>query len=81
MTTPSSLDNPLPAIRRVVTTHDSNGEAKVWINELVRKTGTPGNEPGVSFGLPWTTDSAPADCQTVSAEVKKRARVGGRARG
>lgn len=64
--TTASIDNPLPAIRRVVTSHDERGEATIMINEIIKKIPSPGGEPGVSFGVPWTTDSAPADCQTVS---------------
>ncbi|GAA5854276.1 hypothetical protein JCM9279_005105 [Rhodotorula babjevae] len=56
--------NPLPIIRRVVTTHDESGDAKVWIDEEVENKAPPGFSDGVSFGLAWTTDSSPADCQT-----------------
>jgi len=63
--------NPLPIIRRVVTSHDESGAAKVWIDEEVENKAPPGfEEDGVSFGLAWTTDSSPADCQTVRALSK-----------
>ena len=58
--------NPLPSIRRVVTTHDDEGTAKVWIDGEVPNISPPGFTDGVSFGLAWVTDSSPADCQTVS---------------
>jgi hypothetical protein len=58
--------NPLPSIRRVVTTHDDEGMAKVWIDGEVPNISPPGFTDGVSFGLAWVTDSSPADCQTVS---------------
>jgi hypothetical protein len=57
--------NPLPVIRRVVTSHDEQGNAKVWIDEEVENKSPPGFTDGVSFGLAWVTDSSPADCQTV----------------
>lgn len=57
--------NPLPAIRRVVTTLDPSGTAKVWLDEEVENKAPPGFSDGVSFGLAWVTDSTPADCQTV----------------
>ncbi|KPV74776.1 uncharacterized protein RHOBADRAFT_44295 [Rhodotorula graminis WP1] len=56
--------NPLPLIRRVVTTHDDSGAAKVWIDEEVENKAPPGFSDGVSFGLAWTTNTSPADCQT-----------------
>ncbi|GAA5984496.1 hypothetical protein JCM10908_003374 [Rhodotorula pacifica] len=56
--------NPLPPIRRVVTTHDEEGIAKVWIDGEVPNLQPPGFDSGVSFGLAWVTDSSPADCQT-----------------
>lgn len=58
--------NPLPVIRRVVTSHDEQGNAKVWMDEEVENKSPPGFTDGVSFGLAWVTDSSPADCQTVS---------------
>ncbi|GAA5984611.1 hypothetical protein JCM10908_003423 [Rhodotorula pacifica] len=60
----SSPQNPLPSIRRVVTTHDDEGTAKVWIDGEVPNLSPPGFTDGVSFGLAWVTDSSPADCQT-----------------
>ncbi|GAA5875145.1 hypothetical protein JCM8547_005536 [Rhodosporidiobolus lusitaniae] len=60
----TAQENPLPPVRRVVTTHDSHGQAKVWIDELVAKTFPPGINDGVSFAVPWVSDSAPADCQS-----------------
>lgn len=62
----SAPQNPLPSIRRVVTTHDDEGMAKVWIDGEVPNISPPGFTDGVSFGLAWVTDSSPADCQTVS---------------
>jgi len=57
--------NPLPVIRRVVTSHDEEGNAKVWMDEEVENKSPPGFTDGVSFGMAWVTDSSPADCQTV----------------
>lgn len=65
-TSTSTPQNPLKAIRRVVTTHDEQGQAKVWMDEEVDNKSPPGFSDGVSFGLAWVTDSSPADCQTVS---------------
>ncbi|GAA6018954.1 hypothetical protein JCM10207_009212 [Rhodosporidiobolus poonsookiae] len=56
--------NPLPAIRRVVTTHNDAGEAKVWLDEEVENKRVAHIPDGVSFGLAWTTNTQPADCQT-----------------
>ncbi|BGP57096.1 hypothetical protein JCM8202_000538 [Rhodotorula sphaerocarpa] len=60
----SAPKNPLPAIRRVVTSHDEQGQAVVWKDEEVPNKSPPGFTDGVSFGLAWVTDSSPADCQT-----------------
>lgn len=57
--------NPLPTIRRVVTTHDEQGQAKVWVDGEVPNISPRGFTDGVSFGLAWTTNTSPADCQTV----------------
>lgn len=59
------MSNPLPPCRRVVTTHDDEGNAKVWLDEEVKRVSPPGFSDGVSFAVPWVTDASPADCQTV----------------
>ncbi|KAK4050389.1 hypothetical protein OIV83_003458 [Microbotryomycetes sp. JL201] len=56
--------NDLPPIHRIVTSHDDKGQAKVWIEDEVPNISPPGFTDGVSFGLAWTTNSVPADCQT-----------------
>ncbi|GAA6008878.1 cupin domain-containing protein [Rhodotorula paludigena] len=58
------MTNPLPPCRRVVTTHDDEGNAKVWLDEEVKRVSPPGFSDGVSFAVPWVTDTSPADCQT-----------------
>ncbi|KAM0753461.1 hypothetical protein T439DRAFT_284860 [Meredithblackwellia eburnea MCA 4105] len=66
----TTIPNDLPPIRRIVTSHDSNGEAKVWINEEVerkkldRKLVVKNDD--VTFGLAWVTNQSPAD---ISEEV------------
>ncbi|GAA6037991.1 hypothetical protein JCM8097_009529 [Rhodosporidiobolus ruineniae] len=60
----SAPHNPLPPVRRVVTSHDEQGNATVWIDDQVPKTVPPGINDGVCFWVPWVSDSAPADCQS-----------------
>ncbi|MGH1504227.1 MAG: cupin domain-containing protein [Acidimicrobiales bacterium] len=55
MTTPPSL----PAIRRVVTGHDTDGRAVVRSDERFPPTPIPGGD--AEFALLWTTAAVPAD--------------------
>ncbi|ORY90084.1 cupin domain protein [Leucosporidium creatinivorum] len=58
------MTSPLPAIRRVVTSHSSEGEARVWIDDEVKRVPVPGTSDGVTFSLAWVTDEHPAEIQT-----------------
>lgn len=48
-----------PYIRRVVTGHDENGKAKVWIDDSASNHKFPDNK--LSSTLMWLTDSTPTD--------------------
>ncbi|KAM0753463.1 cupin domain protein [Meredithblackwellia eburnea MCA 4105] len=61
----TNIPNDLPPIRRIVTSHDSEGEAKIWINEEVERKLVLKNDD-VTFGLAWVTNQSPAD---ISEEV------------
>lgn len=64
----TSSQNPLPPIRRVVTSHDSSGVAKVWIDEEVERKEVRSFEgSGLTFGLAWVTNESPAEVQKVSS--------------
>lgn len=51
-----------PKIRRVVTGHDANGKARVWLDDFVSNHKFP-DEKTVS-SLVWSTDAAPSDFLT-----------------
>lgn len=55
----------LPPIRRVVTSHSPDGEARVWIQDEVERIPVKGTEDGVTFSLAWVTDEHPAEIQNV----------------
>jgi quercetin dioxygenase-like cupin family protein len=46
-------------IRRMVTANDSDGKAKVWIDDMASNLANP--RPGVNTALIWTTDTMPPD--------------------
>lgn len=66
----NTIKNNLPPVRRIVTGHNEQGMAKVWKDEVVPQTRV-GNhsEDYVSFALPWTSNSSPADVQTVRSRL------------
>ena len=61
-----SSECPLPPVRRVVTSHDDKGVARVWIDDIVERKRVPGTKDAVTFELAWVTNEHPAEVQKVS---------------
>jgi mannose-6-phosphate isomerase-like protein (cupin superfamily) len=55
----ATAENPNPHVRRIVTGHDENGKAIIWMDGEAENSRYP-NERMISTLL-WSTDSAPAD--------------------
>lgn len=51
-------DQPPPCIRRIVTAHDAEGKAVIWLDDLASNHKRP--NPFVTSTLLWSTDSSPA---------------------